>query len=150
MKRSTLSFRNALESQRSQLAFFFRPHQYISLSHWAKNVWTRILRVSLFGEISENVAVDLIGHEMIGPCTMAIVGAHRHTWLTIADKIAVSKIDLMEASVARLERIAGILNNRIFPTDLFPNDKVKARQELLQAEIEAMDDGSPSFYLAGL
>lgn len=150
MKRITLSFRNALESQRSQLAFFFRPHQYLSLSHWAKNVWIRILRISLFGEISENVAVDIVGHEMIGPCTMAIVGEHAHTWLMIADKIAVSKIDLMESSVARLERIAGILNNRIFPTDLFPNDRVKARQELLQGEIEAMDDGSPSFYLAGL
>lgn len=150
MKRITLSFRNALESQRSQLAFFFRAAQYISLSHWAKNAWLRILRISLFGEISENVAVDILGQEMIGPCTMAIVHDHTHTWLVIADKVGVSKIDIQASSVARLERLAGILNGRIFPADLFPNDRTKARQELLQGEIEAMDDCSPSFYLAGL
>ena len=150
MKRITLSFRNAIEQQRATLAFYFRAAQYISLSHWAKNAWIRILRISLFGEISENVAVEIVGHEMIGPCTMAIVRDHVHTWLVIADKVGVVKEDLMAASINRLERLAGILNNRIFPADLFPNDRTKARQELLQGEIEAMDDCSPSFYLAGL
>ena len=150
MKRITLSFRNAIEQQRATLAFYFRAAQYISLSHWAKNAWIRILRISLFGEISENVAVEIVGHEMIGPCTMAIVHDHVHTWLVIADKVGVVKDDLMAASINRLERLAGILNNRIFPADFFPNDRTKARQELLQGEIEAMDDCSPSFYLAGL
>ena len=150
MKRITLSFRNAIEAQRSQLAFFFKAAQYVSLSHWAKNVWIRILRISLFGEITENVAVDIVGHEMIGPCTMAIVHDHIHTWLVIADKVGVSKIDLQALSVFQLERLAGMLNGRIFPADLDPNDRTKARQELLQGEIEAMDDCSPSYYLAGL
>lgn len=150
MKRITLSFRNAIEAQRSQLAFFFKAGQYISLSHWAKNVWLRILRISLFGEISENVAVDIVGHEMIGPCTIAIVHDNVHTWLVIADKVGVSKIDLQALSVVQLERLGGILNGRIFPADLFPNDRTKARQELLQGEIEAMDDDSPMYYLAGL
>ena len=150
MKRITLSFRNAIEAQRSQLAFFFKAAQYVSLSHWAKNVWLRILRISLFGEISENVAVDIVGHEMIGPCTIAIVHDNVHTWLVIADKVGVSKIDLQALTVLQLERLGGILNGRIFPADLYPNDRVKARQELLQGEIEAMDDCSPMFYLAGL
>lgn len=150
MKRITLSFRNAVESQRSELAFYFKANQYVSLSHWAKNVWLRILKISLFGEISENVAVDIVGHEMIGPCTMAIVHDHVHTWLVIADKVGVSKIDLQALNVLQLERLGGILNGRIFPADMYPNDRVKARQELLQGEIEAMDDCSPSFYLAGL
>lgn len=150
MKRITLSFRNTIEDRRATLAFFFAANQYISLSHWAKNVWINILRISLFGEISENVAVDIIGHEMIGPCTMAIVHDNVHTWLVIADKIGVSKIDLMALNVIQLERLGGILHGRIFPADMYPNDRVKARQELLQGEIEAMDDCSPSFYLAGL
>lgn len=150
MKRITLSLRNAVESQRSQLAFFFKANQYVSLSHWAKNVWLRILKISLFGEISENVAVDIVGHEMIGPCTMAIVHDNVHTWLVIADKVGVSKIDLQALNVLQLERLGGILNGRIFPADMYPNDRVKARQELLQGEIEAMDDCSPLFYLAGL
>ena len=150
MKRITLSFRNAIEDRRATLAFFFAANQYISLSHWAKNVWINILRVSLFGEISENVAVDIVGHEMIGPCTMAIVHDNVHTWLVIADKVGVSKIDLMALKAIQLERLGGILHGRIFPADMYPNDKVKARQEWLQGEIEAMDDCSPSFYLAGL
>lgn len=150
MKRITLSFSNAIKQQRVQLAFFFRASQYVSLSHWAKNVWARILRISLFGEITENVAVDIVGHEMIGPCTMAIVHDGVHTWLVIADKVGVSKIDLQALSVFQLERLAGMLNGRIFPADLDPNDRTKARQELLQGEIEAMDDCSPMFYLAGL
>lgn len=135
---------------KSELVRFFRAGQYIRLSHWAKNVWVRILRISLFGEISENVAVDIVGHEMIGPCTIAIVHENVHTWLVIADKVGVSKIDLQSLMVIQLERLGGILNGRIFPHDCEPNDRVKARQELLQDEVSAMDDGSPMFYLAGL
>lgn len=135
---------------KSELARFFRVSQFIGLSHWARNVWIRILRISLFGEISENVAVDIVGHEMIGPCTIAIVHDNVHTWLVIADKIGVSKIDLQALGVFQLERLAGMLNGRIFPADCEPNDRTKARQELLQGEIEAMDDCSPMFYLAGL
>ena len=138
------------DSHKSELVRFFRAGQYIRLSHWAKNVWVRILRISLFGEISENVAVDIVGHEMIGPCTMAIVHENVHTWLIIADKIGVSKVDLQALTAVQLERLGGILNNRIFPHDVEPNDCVKARQECLQGEIEAMDDGDPMFYLAGL
>lgn len=150
MKRIALSFRNAVEDRRATLAMFFVPNQYVVFTHWAKNVWINILRVSLFGEISENVAVDIIGHEMIGPCTMAIVRDHFHTWLMIADKVGVSKIDLLALNALQLERLGGLLHGRIYPADMYPNDRVKARQELLQGEIEAMDDGSPSFYLAGL
>ena len=135
---------------KSELVRFFRVSQFIGLSHWARNAWVRILRISLFGEIAENVAVDIVGHEMIGPCTIAIVHDNVHTWLVIADKIGVSKIDLQALSVFQLERLAGMLNGRIFPHDCEPNDRVKARQELLQGEIEAMDDDSPTFYLAGL
>lgn len=135
---------------KSELVRFFRAGQYISLSHWAKNVWVRILRISLFGEISENIAVDIVGHEMIGPCTIAIVHENVHTWLIIADKVEVSKIDLQALTAVQLERLGGILNGRIFPHDCEPNDRVKARQECLQGEISAMDDGSPMFYLAGL
>ena len=135
---------------KSELVRFFRVSQFIGLSHWARNVWVRILRISLFGEISENVAVDIVGHEMIGPCTIAIVHDNVHTWLVIADKIGVSKIDLQALSVLQLERLGGTLNGRIFPHDCEPNDRVRARQECLQGEIEAMDDNSPMFYLAGL
>ena len=135
MKQITLSLRNAIQQQRTTLAFYFRAAQYVSLSHWAKNVWVRILRISLFGEITECVAVDIVGHEMIGPCTMAIVHDNVHTWLVIADKVGVSKIDLQALSVFQLERLAGMLNGRIFPADLDPNDRTRARQELLQGEI---------------
>lgn len=135
---------------KSELVRFFSTSQFIGLSHWARNVWIRILRISLFGEISENVAVDIVGHEMIGPCTIAIVHDNVHTWLVIADKIGVSKIDLRALSVFQLVRLGGILNGRIYPHDCDPDDKVKARQECLQGEIEAMDDDSPMFYLAGL
>lgn len=135
---------------KSELVRFFRAGQYIRLSHWAKNVWVRILRISLFGEISENIAVDIVGCEMIGPCTIAIVHENVHTWLIIADKVGFSKIDLQALTAIQLERLGGILNGRIFPHDCEPNDRVKARQECLQGEISAMDDGSPMFYLAGL
>ncbi len=135
---------------KSELVRFFRAGQYVCLSHWAKNVWVRILRISLFGEISENVAVDIMGQEMIGPCTMAIVHNNVHTWLIVADKVGVAKIDLQALTAVQLERLGGILNGRIFPHDCEPNDRVKARQECLQGEISAMDDGSPMFYLAGL
>lgn len=149
MKQSQLL--NAINSVRkSELARFFRVSQFVGLSHWARNVWIRILRISLFGEISENVAVDIVGHEMIGPCTIAIVHDDIHTWLVIADKIGISKIDLQALSVFQLERLGGILNGRIFPHDCEPNARVEERQECLQGEIEAMDDDSPSFYLAGL
>lgn len=149
MKQSQLL--NAINSVRkSELARFFRVSQFVGLSHWARNVWIRILRISLFGEISENVAVDIVGHEMIGPCTIAIVHDDIHTWLVIADKIGISKIDLQALSVFQLERLGGILNGRIFPHDCEPNGCAEARQECLQGEIEAMDDDSPSFYLAGL
>lgn len=149
MKQSQL-LTNINNVHKSELVRFFKISQYIKLSHWARNVWARILRISLFGEISENVAVDIIGHEMIGPCTMAIVHDNINTWLLIADKIGVCKIDLQAFTVFQLERLGGILNGRIFPHDCEPNDRVKARQELLQGEIEAMDNDSPTFYLAGL
>lgn len=135
---------------KSELVRFFRAGQYVCLSHWAKNVWARILRISLFGEISENVAVDIVGHEMIGPCTIIIVHNGLHTWLIIADKVGFSKIDLQALTAVQLERLGGILNGRIFPHDCEPNDRTKARQEILQGEVSAMDDDSPMFYLAGL
>lgn len=149
MKQSQI-LTNINNIHKSELVRFFKIDQYIKMSHWARNVWARILRISLFGEIAENVAVDILGHEMIGPCTMAIVHDNVHTWLVIADKVGVCKIDLQAISGFQLERLAGMLNNRIFPHDCEPNDRVKARQELLQGEIEAMDDNSPTFYLAGL
>lgn len=149
MKQSQI-LTNINNIHKSELARFFRVGQFIRLSHWARNVWVRILRISLFGEIAENVAVDIVGHEMIGPCTIVIVHDNIHTWLVIADKIGVSKIDLQALSVLQLERLGGILNGRIFPHDCEPSDRVRARQESLQGEIEAMDDNSPAFYLAGL
>ena len=115
-------------AHKSELVRFFRAGQYIQLSHWAKNVWVRILRISLFGEISENVAVDIVGHEMIGPCTIIIVHDGLHTWLIIADKVGFSKIDLQALTAVQLERLGGILNGRIFPHDCDPNDRTKARQ----------------------
>lgn len=150
MKQTTLLINNAIKNQLSLLAMFFRANQFVNLSHWAKNVWVRILRISLFGEITENVAVDITSHEMIGPCTIAIVHDNVHTWLVIADKVGISKIDLQALSVIQLERLAGMLNGRIFPADMLPNDKTRARQEMLKDEIEAMDDESQAFYLAGL
>ena len=150
MKRQSLILSTINNVHKSELVRFFRVDQFIKLSHWAKNVWVRILRISLFGEISENVAVDIVGHEMIGPCTIAIVHDNVHNWLVIADKVGVSKIDLAVLNVFQLERLAGILNGRIFPHDCEPDDRTRARQELLQDEIEAMDDESPMFYLAGL
>lgn len=87
---------------------------------------------------------------MIGPCTMAIVHDNVHTWLIVADKVGVAKIDLQALTVIQLERLAGMLNGRIWPADVFPSDYTRARQECLQGEIEAMDDCSPMFYLAGV
>src|SRR5574344_715182 len=147
MKQSQI-LTNINNIHKSELARFFRVSQSIELSHWARNVWVRILRISLFGEISENIAVDIVGHEIIGPCTIAIVHDNIHTWLLIADKIGVSRVDLQTLTVLQLERLGGILNGRIFPHDCEPNDRIKARQEYLQEEIEAMDDNSPMFYLA--
>ena len=149
MKQSQI-LNNINNFHKSELVRFFRAGQFIKLSHWAKNVWVRILRISLFGEISENVAVAIVGHEMIGPCTIIIVHANLHTWLIIADKIGFSKIDLQALTAVQLERLGGILNGRIFPHDCEPNDRTKARQEILQGEVSALDDGSPMFYLAGL
>lgn len=149
MKQSDrLSYINT--ERKRNLATFFRADQYVKLSHWGKNAWARILQISLFGEISENVAVDILGMEMIGPCTMVIVHQGVHTWLVIADKVGFGKIDLQALTAVQLERLGGVLNGRIFPADIDPSDRVKARQETLQGEISALDDGSPSFYLAGL
>ena len=150
MKRQSLILSTINSVHKHELVRFFRVEQFIKLSHWAKNVWARILRISLFGEIAENVAVDIVGHEMIGPCTMVIVHDNIHTWLVIADKVGVAKIDLAALTVFQLERLGGILNGRIYPHDCDPDDRTKARQECLQGEIEAMDDESPMFYLAGL
>lgn len=150
MKRLSLVLSTINNIHKNELARFFKVDQFVKMSHWTKNVWVRILRISLFGEITENVAVDIVGHEMIGPCTMVIVHENVHTWLIIADKVGLSKIDLQALTVFQLERLGGILNGRIYPHDCDPNDRIKARQELLQGEVEAMDDGSPMFYLAGL
>ena len=149
MKQSQI-LNNINNIHKSELVRFFRAGQYISLSHWAKNAWARILRISLFGEITENTAVDLVGHEMMGPCTIIIVHDGSHTWLIIADKVGFSKIDLQALTVIQLERLGGLLNCRIWPHDCEPDDRTKARQEILQGEVSALDDGSPMFYLAGL
>ncbi|WP_407446582.1 hypothetical protein [Fibrobacter sp.] len=150
MKTSIYTITTAIEKQRNELVRFFRAGQYVALSHWAKITWCRILRISLFGEISESVAVEIMGQEMIGPCTMAIVHDNVHTWLIVADKIGVAKIDLQALTHIQLERLAGMLNGRIWPADVLPNDYTKARQECLEGEISAMDDGSPTYYLAGV
>ena len=132
------------------LGQFFSVGQWIRLSHWAKNAWFHILKISLFGEISENVAVDIVGHEMIGPCTIAICAIRCHSRLYIADKVGVSHIDLAGLSVFQLERLAGLLRGRIFPADIDPDDRTKGRQECLQGEISCLSTEHPELYLAGL
>lgn len=138
------------KERESYLSRFFSVNQWIRLSHWAKNAWFQILKISLFGEISENVAVDVVGHEMIGPCTIAICAERCQSRLYIADKIGVTHIDLALLSVFQLERLAGLLHGRIFPADIDPNDRVKARQECIKGEISCLYDERPNLYLAGL
>lgn len=138
------------KERESYLSRFFSVNQWIRLSHWAKNAWFQILKISLFGEISENVAVDVVGHEMIGPCTIAICAERCQSRLYIADKIGVTHIDLALLSVFQLERLAGLLRGRIFPADIDPNDRVKARQECIKGEISCLYDERPNLYLAGL
>lgn len=150
MKRQSLILSTINSVHKHELVRFFRVEQFIKLSHWAKNVWARILRISLFGEIAENVAVDIVGHEMIGPCTMVIVHDNIHTWLVIADKVGVAKIDLAALTVFQLERLGGILNGRIYPHDCDPDDRTKARQECLQGEISCYYLEHIDLYLAGL
>ena len=142
---------SSLNTEReSYIAKFLNVGQWVRLSHWAKNAWFHILKISLFGEISENVAVDIVGHEMIGPCTIAICAEHCRSRLYIADKVGVSHIDLAPLSAFQLERLAGLLRGRIFPADIKPEDRTKARQECLQGEISCYYMEHPDLYLAGL
>ena len=144
----TLSSLN--QSREGYLNKFFLVNQWVRMSHWAKNAWFHILKISLFGEISENVAVDLVGHEMIGPCTIAICADNCRSRLYIADKIGVSHIDLAGLNAFRLERMAGILRGRIFPADIDPDDRTKGRQDCLQGELTRLNQELPDLYLAGL
>lgn len=144
----TLSSLN--RERESYIGRFFSVNQWIRMSHWAKNTWFQILKISLFGEIAENVAVDIVGHEMIGPCTIAICAEQCRSRLYVADKVGVSHIDLAGLSVFQLERLAGILRGRIFPADIDPNDRAKARQECLQGELSCYSIEHPCLYLAGL
>lgn len=144
----TLSSLN--KEREGYLGQFFSVGQWVRLSHWAKNAWFNILKISLFGEISENVAVDLVGHEMIGPCTIAICAVRCRSRLYIADKVGVSHIDLAGLSVFQLERMAGLLRGRIFPADIDPDDRTKGRQDCLQGEISCLHIEHPTLYLAGL
>ena len=144
----TLSSLN--KEREGYLGQFFSVGQWVRLSHWAKNAWFHILKISLFGEISENVAVDIVGHEMIGPCTIAICAEHCRSRLYIADKVGVAHIDLFSLSVFQLERLAGLLRGRIFPADIDPEDRTKARQECLQGEISCYYKDHLDLYLAGL
>lgn len=150
MKEINFVLHNLNKTRESYLGQFFTVEQWVKLSHWARNVWFQILRTSLFGEISENVAVDIVGHEMIGPCTIAICANRCHSRLYVADKVGVSHIDLAELSVFQLERLAGLLHGRIFQADINPNDRTKARQELLQGELSCLNQELPDLYLAGL
>lgn len=145
-----LKLANLNENRKGELGNFFTTNQWVRLSHWAKNAWFQILKISLFGEIPENVAVDIIGHEMIGPCTIAICADRCTTRLYVADKAGVSHIELHMLSVFQLERLAGLLRGRIFPADIDPDDRVKARQELLQGEIDCYAMEHKGLYLAGL
>lgn len=150
MKEINFRLSNLNNERESYLTKFFPARQWVLLSHWAKNAWFRILKISLFGEIAENVAEDVLGHEMIGPCTMAICADNCQSRLYVADKIGVSYIDLAELKPFHLERLAALLNGRIFPADINPNDRVKARQELLQGELSCFNKEHPDLYLAGL
>lgn len=144
----TLSSLN--QSREVYLNKFFLVNQWVKMTHWTKNTWFHILKISLFGEISENTAVDIVGHEMIGPCTIAICADNCRSRLYIADKIGASHIDLAELSVFQLTRLAGLLRGRISPADIDPDDRTKARQELLQGELSCFNTEHPDLYLAGL
>lgn len=150
MKEINYRLSNLNTERESYLTKFFLARQWVLLSHWAKNAWFRILKISLFGEIAENVAEDILGHEMIGPCTIAICADKCQSRLYVADKIGISYIDLAELKPFHLERLAALLNGRIFPADIAPNDRVKARQELLQGELSCFNKEHPDLYLAGL
>ena len=134
----------------SYLGKFFSVGQWVRLSHWAKNVWFQILRTSLFGEISENVATDIVGIEMVGPCTIAICADKCHSRLYVADKVGVSHVDLAGLNAFQLERLAGLLRGRIFPADIDPDDRTKGRQESLMGELSCLNRELPDLYLAGL
>lgn len=138
------------KERESYLGQFFSVDQWIKLSHWARNVWFHILKNSLFGEIPESVAADILGHEMIGPCTIAICAEQRRSKLYIADKIGVAHFDLGGLKSFHLERLAALLHRRVFPADINPSDMTKARQDRLQAEISSVFTESPCSYLAGL
>lgn len=138
------------QSREVYLNKFFLVNQWVRMSHWAKNAWFHILKISLFGEISESVAVDIVGHEMIGPCTIAICADNCRSRLYIADKVGISHIDLAGLNSFRLERLAGILRGRIFPADIDPDDRTKGRQECLQGELSCLNQQFPDLYLAGL
>lgn len=144
----TLSHLN--KERESYIGQFFKVDQWVKLSHWGKNAWFRILKISLFGEIAENVAFDIVGHEMIGPCTIAICAEQCRSKLYIADKVGVCHIDLSELKSFQLERLAGLLHGRIFPADIAPNDRVKGRQDRLQGELSCLNKEHPDLYLAGL
>ena len=150
MKDINYKLSNLNNERESYIAKFFTANQWVWLSHWAKNAWFRILKISLFGEIAENVAEDILGHEMIGPCTIAICADKGHSRLYIADKIGVAHIDLGGLKPFQLERLAGLLHGRIFPADIVPNDRVKGRQDCLQGELSCFNQEHPELYLAGL
>lgn len=150
MKEINFTLHNLNAERESYIAKFFTVEQWVKLSHWARNTWFQILKISLFGEISENVAVDIVGHEMIGPCTIAICADNWLSRLYVADKIGVCRVDLAKLSVFQLERLAGLLRGRIFPADINPDDRTKARQELLQWELSCLNKEHPNLYLAGL
>lgn len=138
------------KARKGELCKFFTTDQWVKMSHWAQNAWAQILRISLFGEISENVAVDIVGHEMIGPCTIAICADRSRSRLYVADKVGVSHISLASLNSFQLERLAGLLRGRIFPADIEPTDRVKGRQECLQGEMSCLAIQYPDLYLAGL
>lgn len=150
MKEINFKLSNLNNERESYITKFLTTAQWVWLSHWAKNAWFRILKISLFGEIAENVAEDILGHEMIGPCTIAICADHSRSRLYVADKIGVAHIDLAELKPFQLERLAGLLHGRIFPADIAPNDRVKGRQDRLQGELSCLNKEHPDLYLAGL
>ena len=150
MKDINFKLSNLNNERESYITKFLTTAQWVWLSHWAKNAWFRILKISLFGEIAENVAEDILGHEMIGPCTIAICAERSRSRLYVADKIGVAHIDLAELKPFQLERLAGLLHGRIFPADIVPNDRVKGRQDRLQGELSCLNKEHPDLYLAGL
>lgn len=137
-------------SRKGTLCRFFTTDQWINMSHWARNAWFQILTISLFGEIAENTAADIIGHEMIGPCTIAICADKCHSRLYVADKVGVSHIDLAPLKSFQLERMAGILRGRIAPADIEPYEARYARQECLKGELQCLANQYPDLYLAGV